>query len=257
MHQYFLRVSLGISVLLLCVMPRTALADVSPYSCDFYFGEEEAALPDKAREILHVTSASAVEICRPPEGTGEERFFRLSETKRGPIGACYFLKTQIFWGKDHSGTLTWTSKEPGGESYQSEPVVHMLKYDGVCPRSNHLGYIPVSHVSEGSFLALWNFWERFSTAEGFEEFIRHLDLRARRSSTIQDLESALKNTTQARPRIRLSTMSLETYFTNRVRESPTVHYHLGVYGADGKGWSLIVDLAEQGPVLIGFGDIHY
>ena len=240
-------------IVLLLLSPQGLLADVSPHKCQTYFTENTTAAPDEVLGVFRKTRADAVEFCPDQSHRMKGSVFFVSEITKGPFGVCQFYKDRLFPRVEQTGALSWSTRPPQGQEGLGGRRMYMMGANRGCGRQDDIGYVAVTDVSEGVFLILLGFWERFSTSDDFSEFENQLLPGFR---IPDELKAVIENGAAGRGEIKVSSIHLKSSLDSGLPVNLTTHYDLAIHATTG-GWYLKVDLTERGPRLLALGEIDF
>ncbi len=223
-------------------------AGASQYRCGVHFGDD-VDLPSNLEGLLEGRLGAAVRVCGVP--ARPETIYRqeLSEVIRGPFGACQFTERNVFPTEDETGLPIWSYRPPLEKDYLSGIGHFMLASDEPCPRQDDLRYVLVSAVSEGLFMALMRFWERFTAPEHFEAILSRSPSSIRHYDGFDSLERLIVAGKADHGQMRPSRIR----FADGFYPDMTPRYEITVYPPTGltidgryEFWVLSVDLGEDG-----------
>ena len=218
-----------------------ARADISRFSCSLYFADSEVA-PPEARELLEPDSHTALRTCSNQGDPESRTVARVSAPLRHPLGVCQIIEHQLFKDKG-----TWTYHPPPGKSHLGGLAVSMMVSEGDCPRQDDPRYIGTDDVSAGVFLAAVRFWKELSSRDGQDALFAGVYPVVRSGSMFQDFESEIR---------RGAEFELVSVSFVPADERTPAFYRMDMEGTL-TNWALLVDVADDGLVVVGIGTIDY
>ncbi len=233
---------------LLLLLLSASSAGAAQYSCRVHFGDD-VDLPSDLEDLLEGKPGAAVRVCGVLAQS--ETIYRqeLSKVTRGPSGACQFTQRNIFPTEDETGLPIWSYRPPWENDYLPEIVHFMLASDEPCPRQDDLSYTLVSGVSDGLFMALVRFWERFSSPEHLEDILSRSPSSIRHYDGFESLERLIVAGKADHGQLRPSSIR----FADGFYPDTTPRYEITAYPPTGisiggryEFWVLSVDLGEDG-----------
>lgn len=230
-----------VAALLLVAGTTPALADISRYACELYFADSEL-VPPEAPEWVRPDSHAALKVCSNPFVEDSTTFAHVFAPLRHPFGVCQMIERQLF--KDGE---TWTYTPPQGESDLGGRLVSMMISEGDCPRQDDSRYIGTNDVSPGVFLASVRFWKELSSRDGHDALIAAVYPAVRSGPMFQDFEREIR---------RGAEFELVGVSFVPADESTPAFYKMDLEGTR-TNWALLVDVMDDGLVVVGIGTIEY
>jgi len=191
------------------------------------------------REILVGTNAPAIQACTGSQRPPAFRYSWVSGIERGAFGTCYYSSQSLFRQPSDD---QWTFAPPSGQEYLVTQILRIAIQQQGCPPYGDGRYVVANEVSEGLFVRLAEFWMQIvSSEEAFDKATAPLSY-LRQDQKFQSFRDFLTRQSSAphRPVLR----QIELHSPND---------GLPYYALTTDGWSLLVDLADDGIIVIGFG----
>jgi hypothetical protein len=150
---------------LIIVPLQVAQADTSsPYwpglQCQWHYPNSVDALPH-ITELQAYSKAAAVKACYVRQ-TQERAYFTAGTPRKSASGVCWYRLEQAFRDEQEKAGWSWTPPE----NYKFPPAqeLYFRVSEGECPHANIAAYIAAHDMSEGVFLAFWEFWKEASAS---------------------------------------------------------------------------------------------